>query len=261
MANSAIAGDENLPDIDVVASRLRLHNDAGSLVVVHATGQNPALLADRLRDVALELNAVAIGRAMLERLVAISPDVVVLDHRAKSFDLVRVCHDIRETIAARIVVVADDADCADEALQIAAFDAGADDFASWSLSTPVLAARLRAGLRSQKATTTRLRPQMAMGDVVLDLDAHALYIVGVPVKCPPVQFLLLAVLAKQPNRVVDRDSLLSSVWGAQPDSVDPRRLRIAISTLRHLLGSGPDRPRIETISHVGYRLVVDNLTA
>ena len=101
---------------------------------------------------------------------------------------------------------------------------------------------------------------MAMGDVVIDLDAHALYIAGVPAKCPPVQFLLLAVLAKQANRVVDRDSLLSKVWGARPDSVDPRRLRIAISTLRHLLGGGPNRPQIETISHVGYRLVVDELT-
>ncbi len=198
---------------------------------------------------------------MLERLVALSPDVVVLDHVANGFDVVRVCRDIRETLAARIVVVADDADFTNESLQIATFDSGADDFASRSLSTAVLAARIRAGLRSQKSVVTGQRPRIAMGEVVLDLDAHALYIAGAQVKCPPVQFLLLTVLAKQPNRVVDRDSLLSTVWGAQPDTVDPRRLRIAISTLRHLLDSGAQRPRIETISHVGYRLVVDDITS
>ena len=260
MPRAATTGGSHEPDIDFVASRLRLHNDAGSLVVVHATAANPAPLADRLRNVALELNAVAVGRTMLERLVALAPDVVVLDHVANGFDLVRVCRDIRETIAARIVVVADDDDFGDEALQIAAFDSGADDFASRSLSNAVLAARIRAGLRSQKSVATAQRPRMVMGDVVLDLDAHVLSIAGAPVKCPPVQFLLLTVLAKQPNRVVDRDSLLSTVWGAQPDTVDPRRLRIAISTLRHLLGSGSQRPRIETISHVGYRLVVDDIT-
>lgn len=258
MASAALTGGDD-PEVDHVASKHRLHNDAGSIAVVHAGSESPAALLDRLRDVALEFNSVAVGRTMLDRLLALGPDVVVLDHAATDFDLVRVCRDIRDTIAAKIVVVADDAEALDESLQIAALDSGADDFVSHSMSTPVLSARIRAALRRQKAVATTRRPRITMGDVVLDLDAHALYVAGETVRCPPVQFLLLAVLARQPNRVVDRDSLLSTVWGAQPDSIDPRRLRIAVSVLRGVLGTGPARPRIETISHVGYRLVVDHL--
>lgn len=258
MAGAALTGRGD-PEIDHVATKHRLHNDAGSIAVVHAAGENPAPLLERLRDVALESNPVAVGRTMLDRLLALGPDVVVLDHVGMEFDLLRVCRDIRDTIAAKIVVVADDAEAGDESLQIATLDSGADDFVSRSLSTPVLSARIRAALRRQKAVATTRRPRITMGDLVLDLDAHALYVAGEAVRCPPVQFLLLAVLARQPNRVVDRDSLLSSVWGAQPDSVDPRRLRIAVSVLRGVLGAGPARPRIETISHVGYRLVVDHL--
>ena len=248
-----------IPRSTHVATKQRLHNDAGSVAVVHAAGENPAPLLERLRDVAPEFNSVAVGRAMLDRLLALGPGVVVLAHMVMEFDLVRVCRDIRDTIAAQIVVVADEAEADDESLQIATLDSGADDFVSRSLSTPVLSARIRAALRRQKGVVTARRPRITMGDVVLDLDAHALYVAGEAVRCPPVQFLLLAVLARQPNRVVDRDSLLSTVWGAQPDSVDPRRLRIAVSVLRGVLGTGPARPRIETISHVGYRLVVDHL--
>jgi DNA-binding response OmpR family regulator len=259
MAREAMAGGSHVPDIDLVASRHRPHNDGGSIAVVHAAGDSPVALVDRLRDVALEFNAVTVGRAMLDRLLTLSPDIVVLDHAAKEFDLVRVCRDIRETIGARIVVIADDDEAIDDSLQIATLDSGADDFVARSLPTAVLAARIRAALRRQKAVAHSRLARIAMGDVVLDLDAHALYIAGTPARCPPVQFLLLAVLARQPNRVVDRDSLLSAVWGAQPDTVDPRRLRIAVSVLRGVLGSGPTRPRIETISHVGYRLVVADL--
>jgi DNA-binding response OmpR family regulator len=258
MAGAAMTGGGD-SEIDHVATKHRLHNDGGSIAVVHAAGENPAPLLERLRDVALELNSVAVGRMMLDHLLALGPDVVVLDHAAMEFDLVRVCRDIRDTVAAKIVIVADDAEAGDESLQIATLDSGADDFVPRSLSTPVLSARIRAALRRQKAVATDRRPHITMGDVVLDLDAHALYVAGEAVRCPPVQFLLLAVLARQPNRVVDHDSLLSTVWGAQPDSVDPRRLRIAVSVLRGVLGTGPARPRIETISHVGYRLVVDNL--
>jgi DNA-binding response OmpR family regulator len=39
-------------------------------------------------------------------------------------------------------------------------------------------------------------------------------------------------------------------------SVDPRRVRIAVSLLRRLIGTGPGRPRIESVSRIGYRLVV-----
>ena len=258
MASAAVTGGDD-PEVDHLASKHRLHNDAGSIAVVHAASENPAPLLERLRDVALECNSVVVGRTLLDRLLALGPDVVVLDHVAREFDLVRVCRDVHDTIAAKIVVVADAAEALDESLQIATLDSGADDFISRSLSTPVLSARIRAALRGQKAVATTRRPRITMGDVVLDVDAHALYIAGDAVRCPPVQFLLLAVLARQPNRVIDRDSLLSTVWGAQPDSVDPRRLRIAVSVLRGVLGSGPARPRIETISHVGYRLVVDHL--
>ncbi|MEO8264205.1 MAG: hypothetical protein ABI706_01715 [Ilumatobacteraceae bacterium] len=53
-----------------------------------------------------------------------------------------------------------------------------------------------------------------------------------------------------------RDRSCCQVAPAMSGGGDPSR---AASVLRGLLGTGPSRPRIETISHVGYCLVVDHL--
>ena len=193
---------------------------------------------------------------MVDELLVLAPDLVVITHSAGAFDLVRVCHDVSESLAARLVVVSDDDGSSTEALEVAVLEAGADDVVRSSVSKELLRARLRAALRRRSAPNVE-QSRLALGDVLIDLQAHALFIDGAPVKCPPLQFLLLVVLAKRSNQVVERDTLLANVWGAEPHTVDPRRVRIAISVLRRVLGSGPARPRIETVSHVGYRLAID----
>lgn len=132
-------------------------------------------------------------------------------------------------------------------------ESGADDLLPRNTSAPLLLARIRVGLRA-RPVAARVAEQFEVGDVVVDLSAHAAYVGGAAVKCPPRQFLLLAALARQPNAVIDHETLINDVWGDQPGAVDPRRLRIAVSLLRGVLGSGTDRPRIETVPHIGYRL-------
>lgn len=61
---------------------------------------------------------------------------------------------------------------------------------------------------------------------------------------------------RRPNRVMSFSQLLSEVWGVEPRSVNPRRVRVAVSILRRLLGEGSRRPRVETVSRIGYRFAV-----
>ena len=78
---------------------------------------------------------------------------------------------------------------------------------------------------------------------------------GEAVRCPPVQYELLVALARNPGTAIAGEDLLRTVWGTAPGDVHPRRLRIAVSVLRGILGIGPRRPRVETVPRVGYRLV------
>ena len=83
----------------------------------------------------------------------------------------------------------------------------------------------------------------------------AVSIAGAPVACSPLRLCALTVLAEAPNHVVTVESLVARLW--RPDTVAPRRrLRNVVRALRALLGEGPRRPRIETVTPVGYRLAV-----
>lgn len=237
-----------------------LNSDAGRVTVVYwAPAGRPDVVAE-LHASLSHVNAVALGRTMLADLLVLAPDVIVIDHDGHSFDVVRTCRDLREALNAWIIVLSGDGGNEDESFRIAALQAGADEFLPRAASNQLIVAYVRVGLRARLLSAVK-RSRLSIGDVVIDLDAHAVYIAKQAVDCRPVQFQLLVALATRVNQVVDRDSLLTSVWGAKPDSMDPRRLRIAISHLRRVLGAGASRPRIETVAHVGYRLAVDETDA
>ncbi len=227
------------------------------IVVVHARNGDGSIVANRLAFSPFEITALPIGRTMIDSLVERQPAVIVVDHDSGEFDLTRVCHDLSTSIESPIIVVSGNDGDPDEPA-IRALDAGAGVVLTHDTSTPLVVAHIRVALRARPFAPP-IRAEIEIGDVVVDLNAHATFIAGEVVKCPPRQFLLLATLARHPNIVLDHDALMTSVWGEQTDAVDPRRLRIAVSLLRSVLGTGPRRPRIETVSHVGYRLVVDPL--
>ncbi len=234
----------------------RSHASAGRVAIVHAGTESLSGLATQLSST-YDVVEITVGRTLIDQLLAISPDVVVIEHSPGDFDVTRVCRDLNENLSSRIVVLSGDDSSGAEASEIALLDSGADDFMSTSISADLLSARLRLALRGRSTAALRRAP-LTVGDVIIDRDAHTLYIAGEPKQCSRLQFLLLVKLAVEVNRVVDADTLLRSVWRTEPESVHPRRLRVAISLLRGVLGSGVERPRIETVPHVGYRLVVDH---
>ncbi len=79
---------------------------------------------------------------------------------------------------------------------------------------------------------------------------------GVTVPLTPKAIDLLLVLVDQPGRLLDKETLLKTVW---PDSfVEENNLADNIFKLRRVLGDGDNGPRfIETVPKRGYRFVGD----
>lgn len=73
----------------------------------------------------------------------------------------------------------------------------------------------------------------------------------------PLEFRLLAALARHDGAVATQRQLLKEVWG--PDRVDqPHYLRVYMKQLREKIEPDPTRPRyLQTETGVGYRLVAD----
>jgi two-component system KDP operon response regulator KdpE len=210
-------------------------------------------MVNRLREESYDAVRLPMSRSLVNDTLDDDPDVVIVRYALGSFDLIRLCHDLRDAVDSRIVIVA--SGDADDAFVIEVLDAGADDFLSIDTPAPVLAARLRVAMRARPKHERPPR-RVTVGDVAIDAEAHILMVGGEVVKCPPLQFQLLVTLARRAGSLVSRDTLFRELWGVLPGSVDPRRLRIAISVLRGVLGSGPQRPSIESVSGSGYRLTI-----
>jgi DNA-binding response OmpR family regulator len=227
------------------------------ICVVHT-----AAVADSVGKLAAILSAerysvvpLGLGRSVVADIVAADPDLVIVLVSGSRFHVGRLCEGVHDAIDARIMIVAEPGNSVTEASIIDLLDAGADDFIVAATATPVLLARIRVALRDSPPRRRASR-RIVVGAVLIDLEAHVVLMDGEPVNCPPRQFDMLVALASNAGTLVLRDTLINEVWGVPPVSVDPRRVRIAVSLLRRLIGTGPGRPRIESVSRIGYRLVV-----
>ena len=94
------------------------------------------------------------------------------------------------------------------------------------------------------------------GDFRLDASERLLSSRGVTVPLTPKAIDLLLALVDQPGRLLDKETLLKTVW---PDTfVEENNLADNIFKLRRVLGDGENGTRfIETVPKRGYRFVAD----
>jgi two-component system, OmpR family, KDP operon response regulator KdpE len=181
------------------------------------------------------------------------PDLAIVDLGLPDFDGVEVIRGIREWSAMPIVVLSARAL---ETSKIQALDAGATDYVTKPFSMPELLARIRAALRWSHRPSTG-KPLVKLGAVSVDFERRTASRGGAELHLTPIEFRLLAVLAKQTGMVVTHRQLLTQVWGPT-HARDTHYLRVYMKQLREKLESDPVRPRyLLTDTGVGYRLLED----
>ena len=94
------------------------------------------------------------------------------------------------------------------------------------------------------------------GEFRIDNEEKVLLRGGNPVPITPKAFLLLQTLVKNHGHLVEKDTLMKSVW---PDSfVEEGNLSFTVNLLRKALGDSRTDPRfIETVPKRGYRFIYD----
>src|SRR4051794_16066267 len=180
------------------------------VVVLHDVRSPRSGLNDALANASYDVSDVAVTRAMGDRVLAVRPDAVIVDLDDARFDLVRLCAALRDAVDVRVLIVSSAA-VADDVV-VGALDAGADDVIV-AASLGVIDARVRVALRAQPRMPA-LPARLEVGDVVVDLRAHAVFVGGTAVRCPPVQYELLVTLANRPGTTFGTEELLRAVWGA-----------------------------------------------
>ena len=195
------------------------------------------------------------GGEALARIAADPPDVVVLDLGLPDIDGVEVCRRVRDWSQVPIVVLSAEGS---EYRKVLALDEGADDYVTKPFSMPELLARIRVALRHRRATTGEPAeeppPRLQVGDLELDLATREVRAGGRDVELTPKEFDFLALLARNPGRVLTHRAILQEVWGPGYGK-ESQYLRVYASQLRKKLREDPKHPRLVTAPGVGYRLV------
>ncbi len=192
------------------------------------------------------------GRAALDALARVRPDVVILDLGLPDLDGIEVLHGIRGWNPVPVVVLSARS-TSDE--KVEALDAGADDYVTKPFEMNELLARVRAAVRRGAiAGATDAPATVETSTFRIDLAAGVVSRDGHQVRLTPTEYHLLEVLARNLGRLVPQQQLLTEVWGPGYEK-EAHYLRVYVGQLRRKLEIDPAAPRhIITEPGLGYRL-------
>jgi DNA-binding response OmpR family regulator len=190
------------------------------------------------------------GKQALEKAKACNPDLIILDLMMPEMDGLTVCKELRKTSSVPVIILTARNDDVDK---IVGLEIGADDYVTKPFNPRELVARVKAVLRRSQG---RLDPDIVLdaGDVHLDPARREVSVAGKPITLRAKEFDLLAAFMKHQGLVLDRERLLSMVWG-QDFYGDTRTIDVHVAWLRDKLKWA--KARVQTVWGVGYKLVLD----
>ena len=209
-------------------------------------------VAPLLRARGYRVDVVATGIEAVNAVAESAPDLIVLDLGLPDLEGAEVCRRMRTHTKAPILILSARTG---EAEKVAALDIGADDYVTKPFGPEELLARIRVALRRVAESGAPEATSAQVGDITIDLVHHQVTRSGEEIRLTPKEFELLALLARNADRVMTHRNILIAIWGA--NAVDqPDRLWVLMGQLRKKLEPDPAVPRyLISAPWVGYRLV------
>lgn len=197
------------------------------------------------------------GQAGLAVITSHCPDVILLDLGLPDLDGNKIISSVREWTSCPIIVVSARTGEQDK---VHALDLGADDYITKPFGTPELLARIRASLRHSNrmdsGSPLYIRPYQS-GNLTLDFERRRLTLNGKAIHLTPVEYKIVAFLARNSGKVMTYSAIMSNIWGPYTDN-NNRILRVNMANIRRKLEANPSQPEyIFTEVGVGYRMKED----
>jgi len=190
------------------------------------------------------------GKQALDKARSTNPDLIILDIMMPEMDGISVCKELRKTSNVPVIILTARNDDVDK---IVGLEIGADDYVTKPFNPRELVARVKAVLRR---TQNSVAPDavLEVGDVKLDPARREVWVAGKSITLRAKEFDLLTAFMRHEGVVLDRERLLSLVWG-QDFYGDTRTIDVHVAWLREKLNGAT--ARVQTVWGVGYKLVLD----
>jgi two-component system KDP operon response regulator KdpE len=180
-----------------------------------------------------------------------NPEVILLDLGLPDDDGIALTRRLREWSSVPIIVVSARGREADK---VEALDAGSDDYLTKPFGVNELLARIRAALRRANQSATAPGPVIEIGALRIDLARREVTLAGSALHLTPNEYRILALLARNPGKVLTHRQILKEVWGPAHTG-ETHYLRVYMAQLRRKIEADPARPQLlVTEPSVGYRM-------
>lgn len=176
-----------------------------------------------------------------------TPDLVIFDIMLPGLDGISAISKIRETNTSLPILVLSAKD--GELDKVKGLDSGGDDYLTKPFGVLELTARVRSLLRR----THKTEKMISIKDLKIDMNKRIVFLNKKKLELTHKEYQLLLYLAENRERVVEREELLSNIWGYKFIG-ESRALDVHIRSLRAKLNDD-GKHYIKTIRSVGYRFI------
>lgn len=194
----------------------------------------------------LEIITAKNGDEGLEQIYEKEFDLILLDIMLPGVDGFTICREIRQKSTVPIIFIT--AKVHEEDM-LYGYDLGCDDYVTKPFSLSELYAKTQALLKRSKGLVGC--SALCCGNITLNPTTSLVQVKGEPITLPPKQYTLLKYFLEHKEQVVERETLLSRIWGYDYEGTD-RVVDNHIKKLRR--GLGNSGKHIKTVIAKGYKL-------
>jgi two-component system alkaline phosphatase synthesis response regulator PhoP len=190
------------------------------------------------------------GKEALEIAQTFKPALIIMDVMMPIMDGIETARKMKSMPEFKNTIILFLTARGEEFTEVAAFDAGAHDYIIKPIKPRALVSRINALLKRE--TTEETQEIIEIGGLIINRTQYAATFEGRALILPKKEFELLSFLAKNPNKVFNRDELLEKVWGTDVYVVE-RTVDVHIRKLREKI---PEY-YIKTLKGVGYLFSIE----
>ena len=187
------------------------------------------------------------GIEALKKAKKFIPDIILLDVMMPEMDGIEACSKLREIESLSKSMIIFLSARGEDFTQIAAFDAGADDYINKPVKPKILLKKI-SSISRRILSETNNTSNIIVGSLVIDRESYSVTLDKDEIALPRKEFELLYLLASKPGKVLTRDEIMFKVWGTQV-VVGDRTIDVHVRKLREKIGE----KYIKTIKGVGYK--------
>ncbi|WP_319532578.1 response regulator [uncultured Cohaesibacter sp.] len=230
------------------------HEKGWHIVIVEDEPSLASIIQDYLTQAGMTSEILNEGRHAVERILAVDPDLVVLDVMLPGKDGLTICREVRAVSDVPIIL---ETARVEELDRLLGLELGADDYVCKPFSPRELVARVKAILRRQERLLRQSQAEAqdddtAAGYLRIDEERWAATYMGKDLSLTRREFQLLALLFKRPGRVFSRAQLVELAFPDDSDVFD-RVIDTHVKNIRTKLRKISDEADIiRSVYGVGY---------